>query len=102
MSCWITVIYRIIAAVYIQVKSVYAFGVKVVRAIGRNESAPFGIVVACVQEIKPCLAVEVIAAVAYWVVSCKSAKLLFRLGRRGRSIHVMNLLHFAFQCTFRK
>ncbi len=52
MTRGINVVYRIIAAVRIEVKSINAFGVKVVRAIGRNESAPFGIVVACVEIIE--------------------------------------------------
>ena len=90
MSCWVNIINRIVAAVSIQVKSVYTFGIKIVCAIGRNEPAPLGVVVACVEKVKPCFTVDIVAAVAYWVVDGKSAKRI--VCYRAVAVGVVNVL----------
>ena len=63
MSTWITVIYRIIIAVTIQVQAVGGFGVEVGGIIGRDKSAPFGRVIPGVAVVEAGVIVVVVAAI---------------------------------------
>ena len=67
MSCRIYIIYRIISAVRIQIKSVRCFGIKIACVVGRDKSTPLGAVVARVEIIKLCFRIVVVAAVSYRV-----------------------------------
>ena len=52
MTAWITIVNGIIIAIAIEVQTVDGFGIQVGGIIGRDESAPFGAVIAGVAIIQ--------------------------------------------------
>ena len=70
MPTWIAIVHRIISTVSIEVKSIRHIGVDVVCTIGRDKSAPFGIVIPRVEIVEPCFVVVVVAAVKDAVYAC--------------------------------
>ena len=63
-------IYRIIPTIRVQIKSVRCFGVKVIRAIGRNKSSPLGVIVSRVEVVESCILVVVVASIPYRIYRC--------------------------------
>ena len=69
MSTRICVIYRIIIAVRIKIKSIRGIRIEVGGIIRRDKSAPSGVIVTRVQEVKPRFRIEVVASVANGIVT---------------------------------
>ena len=70
MTTRVTIIYRIVIAIAIQVQAVDGFGVQVGGIIGRDESAPLRAVVSCVAVVQTRIVVVVIATVANGIGVC--------------------------------
>ena len=71
MPTGICVIYGVIIAISIEIKTVRIFGIKISRIVRANEPSPLGIVVASIEVIKSCFAVEVISSIPYRISSGK-------------------------------
>ena len=62
-------VYRIIIAVSVEVKSAGCIWVEVGCIIGGDESAPSGVIVTSIQEVEARLCIEVITSVADRIIS---------------------------------
>ena len=67
MPTRIGIIHRIIATVAIEVKTVSIFVIEISGIIGRDESSPFGRIIARVEEIPFALGVVIVASIPDWV-----------------------------------
>ena len=72
MPTRIGIIHRIIIAVSIEVKTVNVFEVEVSGIIGRDESSPFGRIIARVEKIPFALGVVVVAPISYGICGGKA------------------------------
>ena len=72
MPTRIGIIHRIIIAVSIEVKAVNIFGVEVSGIIGRDESSPFGRIIARVEKIPFALGIVVVAPISYGICGGKA------------------------------
>ena len=70
MPTRITVVYRIVIAIAIQVQTVDGFGIQVGGIIGRDKSSPLGGVVPGVAVIQAGIVIVVIATVADGICVC--------------------------------
>ena len=71
MPAWIRIIYGIIIAVSIKVKTIHRLGIKVIWAIGRDKPSPLRVIISCVEVIELYFSVVVITAVADGIPLCQ-------------------------------
>ena len=72
MSAGIKMVDGIIATIGVEIQSVMAFRVKVVKGVGRNPSAPSGVVIPRLHPVKSCFGVKVVSTVSYLAILCKA------------------------------
>ena len=65
-------VHRIVATVSIKIQSVGGFRVKVVKGVGRDPSAPSGVVIPGLHPVKSCFGVKVVSTVSYLATICKT------------------------------
>ena len=71
MPTRIGIIYGIIIAVSIEVKTVDVFVIEISGIIGRDESSPFGRIIARVEKIPFALGVVIVASISYGICGGK-------------------------------
>ena len=70
MPAWVNIIYRIITAVSVKIKSVGIFGINILGAIRRDKSTPLRVVIACVEVVELSSPIVVISSVSYGIGVC--------------------------------
>ena len=73
MPTRISKINRIIITIRIQIQSIRRFGIDILSSVRRNESAPFGAVISCIEVVKFGFGIVVITTVSDRVKRCKIA-----------------------------